>query len=168
MRLALAASVLLLTIAAGCSEGGSAPAAEYKGDEKLPNGMTMKEAIEARQHNLKDLGGAFKAINDQLATPSPNMQEITFAAQEVKNHSMDIDTWFQEGTGPSSGVETEALAKIWEDPSGFTSAAAAFEAAAAKLSDAVTAGDQAAIGAAAKETGATCKACHDAYRLKKD
>ncbi len=162
----LAATLLLAT--AGCDEGGAASSAEYRGDEKLPNGMTIKEAIEARQHNLKDLGGAFKTINDQLAQSTPNMQEIVFAAQEVRNHSQDIDTWFHEGTGPSAGVKTEALDTIWADPEGFAKAVAGFESAAANLHAAATAGDAAAIAAAAKETGAACKACHTTYRLKKD
>src|SRR5262245_30808638 len=102
MRLALAASLSIVLAAAGCSDGGGAPTAEYHGDEKLPKGMTIKEAIEARQHNLKDLGGAFKMVNDQMAAQTPNMQEVSFAAQEVKNHATDIDSWFHEGTGPSS------------------------------------------------------------------
>jgi cytochrome c556 len=166
MRLALAATLLLA--GAACSDGGGTPAANYRGDEKLPNGMTIKEAIEARQHNLKDLGGAFKTINDQLAQSTPNMQEIGFAAHEVRNHSMDLDTWFHEGTGPAAGVKTEALDKIWEDPQGFAKAAADFKATSATLANAATAEDKAALAASAKETGAACKACHTTYRQKKD
>jgi cytochrome c556 len=168
MRLSVCAAAFALALGlAACGES-SAPAADYRGDEKLPNGMTIKEAIEARQHNLKDLGGAFKTINDQLALPEPNLQEIGFAAQEVKNHAADIDTWFHEGTGPSAGVKTEALDKIWGDNPGFLAAAANFEAAATKLQETVVGGDKAAIQAAAKETGGACKACHDNFRLKKD
>jgi cytochrome c556 len=166
MRLTLAVTLLLAT--AACGDGGGATTAGYRGDDKLPNGMTIKEAIEARQHNLKDLGGAFKTINDQLAQATPNMQEIGFAAQEVRNHSMDIDTWFHEGTGPSAGVKTEALDAIWEDPQGFSKVAVNFEAAATTLANAAASGDQTAIAAAAKETGAACKACHTTYRQKKD
>jgi cytochrome c556 len=166
MRLALAAILLLAT--AACGDGGGGVTTEYRGDEELPNGMTIKEAIEARQHNLKDLGGAFKTINDQLAQATPNMQEIGFAAQEVRNHATDIDAWFHDGTGPSAGVKTEALDKIWEDPQGFAKAASDFDAAAATLASASASGDQVAVAAAAKETGAACKACHTTYRQKKD
>ncbi len=171
MRLAALLAAICVSGAAlgGCGDGAPpAPAVEYKGDEKLPNGMSIKEAIEARQHNLKDLGGAFKTINDQLGVNEPNLQEISFAAQEVRNHSQDISSWFQAGTGPSSGVKTEALEKIWEDPAGYAQAIDNFKAAAARLNDAAAAGDREALAAAARETGGTCKGCHDTYRIKKD
>src|SRR5262245_56457549 len=99
--LILAATGLILTLAA-C--GGEAPAA-YHGDDPLPNGMTVKQQIEARQHNLKDLGGAFKTVNDQLKTDAPQLTEIKLAAEEIRSHSQDIANWFPAGTGPESGVK---------------------------------------------------------------
>lgn len=171
MRLAALLAVFCLSGSALAACGDSSPttpATVYKGDEKLPNGMTIKESIEARQHNLKDLGGAFKAINDQLKLGQPNMQEIGFSAQEVRNHSQDIGSWFQPGTGPSSGVKTEALEKIWEDPAGYAKVVDGFKTAATALNDAALAGDRAALDAAARQTGGTCKACHDGYRIEQD
>lgn len=151
----------------GCGGEVAAPAAAYRGDDPLPNGMTVKEQIEARQHNLKDLGGAFKAVNDQLKTDAPQIEQIRLAAQEIASHAREIGNWFPAGTGPDSGVKTEALAIIWTDEAGFKAAAERFGAEAGKLTDVVTTDDLAAIKAQATATGGVCKSCHDTYRLDK-
>lgn len=70
---------------------------------------------------------------------------------------------FPEG---SMGEGSRALASIWEDPEGFAGALAAFEAKALALQTAVQAGDQATIGQAFKDMGATCKSCHNDYRAE--
>jgi len=162
--LVLAFAGLTMTLAA-C--GGEAPVA-YHGDDPLPNGMTVKQQIEARQHNLKDLGGAYKVVNDQLKNDAPQLAEIKLAAQEIRSHSREIGNWFPKGTGPESGVKTEALAAIWVDEASFKTKAQAFDDEAAKLNDAVAMENVDAIKAQAKATGEACKACHDSFRQKKD
>src|SRR5262245_45387967 len=122
---------LALTLAA-C--GGETTAA-YHGDDPLPNGMTVKQQIEARQHNLKDLGGAFKTVNDQLKTDAPQLTEIKLAAEEIRSHSQEIGNWFPAGTGPESGVKTEARAAIWTGQADFKAKAQTFADEAAKLND---------------------------------
>lgn len=159
---------LACVTAAACGGGGATEDVVYRGDEPLENGMTVKEMIESRQHNLKDLGGAFKTINDQLRVDQPNTQEIGFAAAEVLQHSENIGFWFPEGTGPDSGVETEALPSVWSDPEGFAAAVEQFKSAAVELNAAAQAGDLEAVAAAARPTGASCKNCHDNYRIEQD
>lgn len=166
--LRLAALGGLACVLAAC--GGADPAEDvvYRGDEMLENGMTVKEMIESRQHNLKDLGGAYKTINDQLRTNAPNTQEIGFAAAEVLQHAENIGFWFPEGTGLDAGVETETLATVWEDPEGFAAAVEQFKTAAVALNTAAQSGDLEAIGTASRPAGAACKNCHDNYRLDED
>jgi cytochrome c556 len=147
--------------------GGEAPAA-YHGDDPLSNGMTVKQQIEARQHNLKDLGGAYKAVNDQLKNDAPQLTEIKLAAQEIKSHSQEIANWFPKGTGPESGVKTEALAAIWAEEASFKAKAQKFDDEAAKLNDVVAVENIEAIKVQAKATGEACKGCHDNFRQKKD
>jgi cytochrome c556 len=161
------AALAIAGVLAGCG-GKEAPEAVYHGDDPLPNGMTVKQQIEARQHNMKDLGGAFKAVNDQLKLPEPQLEAIRLAAQEIRNHAQEVANWFPAGTGPESGVKTDATAKIWTDQPGFTAVAATFNTEAGKLADLTVADDLAAIGAQAQIAGAACKACHDAYRMKKE
>jgi cytochrome c556 len=162
------AGVTLAATLAACGGEAAAPTAAYHGDDPLPNGMTVKEQIEARQHNLKDLGGAFKTVNDQLKTPEPQHEQIRLAAQEIRSHSKDIANWFPANTGPESGVKTEALAAIWADDPGFKAAAQKFSDEAARLADVVMADDLEAIKTQAQATGGSCKGCHDTFRQKKD
>jgi cytochrome c556 len=157
-----------LMLAASLAACGGEPAAEYHGDDPLPNGMTVKEQIEARQHNLKDLGGAFKTVNDQLKTPAPQLEQIRLAAQEIRSHAQEIAHWFPAGTGPEAGVKTEALAAIWADDPGFKAAAQKLSDEASKLADMVMADDIEAIRTQAQATGGSCKGCHDKFRQRKD
>ena len=131
----------------------------------LSNGMTAAATIEIRQTKLKELGKSFKTISDQLKG-GQDLEAITAAAAVVSAQAVDIGDWFPAGSGPESGVETEALAKIWEDADGFAAVVTQFQEAATGLDAAVATGDMAAITAAFQMTGGKgCKACHDSYRL---
>ncbi len=67
MRRGLAglAALALAGATSGC--GDEQTAAAYHGDDPLPNGKTVGQQIEARQHNLKDLGGANKLMAELTA-----------------------------------------------------------------------------------------------------
>src|SRR5262245_13241813 len=116
LQLRLFATIALAAALSAC--GGETPAAANHGDDPLPNGMTVKQQIEARQKSLKDMGAAFKTVNDQLKSSAPALDQIRPAVQTIKTHAAEIGTWFPKGTGPESGIETEALPKIWEDEAG--------------------------------------------------
>lgn len=153
-------AVLLL---AGC--GGGEPVDPNAGSETLESGMTVRAQIEARQDGYKAIGRNFKAINDQLKTDAPDLEAIQAAAAAMVEASEGMGDWYPAGTGPESGVKTEALAVIWEEPADFAAKISDYEAALAGLSAATTNGDFAAIAAAAQATGPTCGACHDKFRL---
>lgn len=160
--LAVIASLVL------CACGGEAPDAANQGSKMLPNGMTVKQQIEARQKNLKELGAAMKTVSDQLKSSAPSLDAIRPAVQTIKSHAPDLANWFPEGSGPDTGIETEALAVIWEDQGGFQAAHQRLVAESSKLSDLATGEDFAAIGAQVGAVGGACKNCHDNFRLKKD
>jgi len=169
----LAAAVAVLALAACGGEsattdsGAPAPAADA-GSATLPNGVTVKQQIEVRQKALKEMGAAMKTISDQMKSGAPSLDQIRPAVQTIKTHSTELPTWFPAGTGPETGVKTEALAKIWEDQPTFQAAAQRLAGEAAKLSDVATGEDIAAIGAQVGATGAACKNCHDQFRMKKE
>ena len=165
-RLHLPAAVTLAVLLAACG-GENTTTADHSNDT-LPNGMTVKQQIEARQKALKDMGAAFKTVNDQLKSSAPALDQIRPAVQTIKTHAAEIGTWFPKGTGPESGVETAALPKIWEDEATFQAAAQRLGDEAGKLSDVATGEDLAAIGAQAGATGGACKNCHDNFRKKKE
>ncbi|HEY3696030.1 cytochrome c [Phenylobacterium sp.] len=124
------------------------------------------DAVKARQANFKQLGGAFKTINDQLKAGAPDMAAIKAAASRMQALAARAPDWFPAGSGPEAGVKTGAKPEIWSDAAGFATAARGLQAATASLSAAANGGDPAAVRAQVAATGAACKACHDKYRAK--
>jgi cytochrome c556 len=157
-------------LAGACALGLTAcGGAEDSSEATTDASSEFAEVIEARQQNLKNLGGAFKTISDQLRSGSPDVAEIqgaTAKAQEIAN--MDFVSWFPEGSGAESGIDTDALDAIWTDAAGFAEAHEGLVAAAAELNEAALSGDVAEIGAKFQATGAACKNCHDNYRRDDD
>jgi len=161
------ASVLLLTVA--CRSGSEAEVvASADPDRLLTNGMTARQMVDARALHMKDLGGSFKSVRDQLKSSNPNTSLVRIAAQEVKFASDDLPTWFPEGTGPDTGLEMRAFAKVWSDPEGFAAASAEFQESAAALHASVQREDLEGTSDLVRAVGASCKGCHDRYRAEED
>tara|TARA_R110000824_G_scaffold50894_5_gene141878 strand:- start:714 stop:1229 length:516 start_codon:yes stop_codon:yes gene_type:complete len=154
-----------LTLLSACGQNGETDAVSEAASVELPGGGTVKEQIEARQAQLKKMGKAFKAISDQLKASSPDLAQIQAAAAVVPKEAAGMVDWFPEGTGPESGIKTEALPIIWDNKADFNDKVASMQDAAAKLETVAQEGDVAAIAAAFQTTGGTCKSCHDKYRL---
>lgn len=154
-----------LILLSACGDTGETDTASETANVELANGMTVKAQIEARQAQLKNIGKAFKAISDQLKADSPDVAIIQAATAVVPKEAAGMVDWFPAGTGPESGVETDALPIIWEETADFNEKVAAMQEAAAKLDATAQGGDVAAIATAFKTTGGTCKSCHDKYRL---
>lgn len=126
------------------------------------------EVVKARQQSLKTLGAAFKAIRDELKTDSPDAAKIRKASADITQAAGAIDKWFPAGTGPDSGVKTDAKAEVWTDPAGFASAREAFVREAHKWAQLGNSTDAAAWKEGAASLGQSCKGCHDKYRVKKE
>jgi cytochrome c556 len=131
-------------------------------------GLSGQEAVDARQHNLKDLGGAFKAVRDQLRKSQPDMTQLTQAAEQMEQLAADMHNWFPKGSGPSADVETDAKAEIWSDPKGFATVLNRFRTEAPKLLTLAKAGDAEGLKKQVGAVGASCKGCHDKYRVPQD
>ena len=69
--------------------------------------------------------------------------------------------------GPGTQGKSNAKPEVWSDAAGFKAAQTKFEGAVVKLSAAADSGDLYKLRAAFGDVGASCKACHDAYRVKK-
>jgi len=160
------AAILGLGLLGACggsgSEGGT-PAADAE-PVVLENGLTPQEQIEMRQTQLKKFGKAFKAMNDELKSSSPDVAAIQAAAATLPVESAGMEDWFPAGSGPESGVKTDALPAIWENRADFDEKIVKFKAASDVLVAASATGDLTAIGDAFGMTGGTCKSCHDTYR----
>ena len=127
--------------------------------------IDAKKAVADRQANFKQIGGAFKAISDQLKSPTPDMAVLEASAAKMASLGGQADAWFPKGTGPSKTYKTAAKPEIWKDAAGIAAAAAALKTETAKLSEAANSGNLDAFKAQVRPVGMACKGCHDKYRV---
>lgn len=125
---------------------------------------SASETIAARQANFKKIGGATKAIKDELGGGA-DKAKIAAAARTIAATARAQAKLFPAGTGPSSGVKTDALPAIWTQRAAFDAALRKLVAEADKLAAVARAGDAAAMGAQFRAVGGSCKSCHDQFRL---
>lgn len=126
--------------------------------------QTPQATIEARQANFKALARAFKELNDELKRSSPRADVLRTASADLQRAASRIGGFFPAGTGPESGLKTDALPAIWQNPAGFAEAARRNNAAVEALVAASRTGDVERIRAATGAVGPTCKGCHDSFR----
>lgn len=123
-----------------------------------------QKAVSARQAGYKQMGAAFKAINDELKAGSPDTKAITANAAKMRDLSTQAPNWFPRGSGPEAGVKTKAKANIWAEPAKFTTAMASLRTESAKLHTVAASGDVNAIRAQVRAVGASCGGCHKPFR----
>jgi cytochrome c556 len=126
------------------------------------------EIIKGRQQGLKSLGAAFKVVRDELKSDNPDGARIRKAAADVSEAAGAIKDWFPAGTGPDSGIKTDAKAEIWTEAAGFATAEQAFVREAGKFVRVTSGPDAAAWKEGAASLGQACKGCHDSYRVRKE
>ena len=125
------------------------------------------DTVRTRVAGLREVGAAFKAINDGLRGNEPQLVLIRQSAREIRNAARAQYTWFPAGSGPQAGVKTAAKPEIWTQAQSFKAAQDAFATQANAFHKAAAGTDVAKIRAAAKKLGATCKGCHDSFRTEK-
>ena len=96
------------------------------------------------------------------------MTQVQEAAGQIAKAAAAIDTWFPQGSGPESKIETDAKSEIWADPQGFQTAAKALKAEAPKMQQLANANDLAGVKAQVGKLGGACKGCHDKFRVPQD
>ncbi|MET4519063.1 cytochrome c [Bradyrhizobium sp. I1.7.5] len=121
--------------------------------------------IKPRQDKLRDMGGALKAINDELKKGRIDWDNtVVPSAQTLKDRSAYLLNWFPKGSGPESGAKTYALPTIWQRNDDFVKLGKAVQDEAAKLNQVALSKDGNALKAKVEAMGKACKACHDSYR----
>lgn len=150
MKIVAALTALSLTLAASYAAYAASPVAE--------------KAVADRKGNLKEIGGAFKTINDELKTGSPDFNSVRPAARNIADRAPFLLKMFPKGSGPESGVKTRAKPEIWTNNAAFVKLQNDMVAAARSLNAAAIKGDVAALTAARTSLGGTCKSCHDQFR----
>jgi cytochrome c556 len=139
-------------------------AAAPTGPAAMPAATDVAAFMKARHENYEMLGANMKVLQDNFKSDTPDMAAATAAAVNVKAFADAMGDWFPAGTGPDSGIESEAKANIWTDRATFDAAHAKLQVEAGKLAAAT---DAAAFKAQFPATGGSCKNCHDTFREEK-
>lgn len=123
------------------------------------------DVIRTRIAGLRELGAAFKNVNDGLRGGDPQIVLIQQSARQIKAASQAQYRWFPAGSGPAPGLKTAAKPEIWSKPAEFRTAQDGLARTAAALERAAMSGNADAIRSAARGLGGNCKACHDQFRV---
>lgn len=122
------------------------------------------DSVRARVHGYRELGAAFKAVNDGLRG-EPQTVLIQQSARLIRNSAREQYAWFPTGSDASAGVRTAAKPEIWARPAQFRAAQDAFARQADVFQRAAASGNVATMRAEARKLGGTCKGCHDQFRV---
>jgi cytochrome c556 len=120
----------------------------------------------ARSDYMHSLGKPAKAMRDELQKASPDIAALKAYAADIAKVAPDLPAHFPAGSGPDSGVKTEAKANIWTDAAGFKKDADGLASAATALNAAAQGGNIDAVKAAFGNLGQTCKTCHTTYKTE--
>ena len=125
------------------------------------------EFFAKKEDAIKYRQGAFQLIRAHFANLQPVVKgQVPYdkAAVAADVYVLDVVSrlpWVAFAKGTEGGG---ADAAIWKDPAGFVKAQERFQVSLKQLTVAADSGDLAKLRAAVGDTGASCKACHDAFR----
>jgi cytochrome c556 len=128
-----------------------------------------QELVSQRVDEMKQMGGALKAIKKFIKGETDDAALIGIAAQTIKNISMSASKLFPEGTGHGDAgiVESRAKQEIWFEMDKFQDSFNQLSMAGDKLIVASKTADKGALLAALKEAGGSCGGCHKPFRMPK-
>jgi cytochrome c556 len=122
------------------------------------------EAIAARQKILKSMGDATKPVGAMLKGEAPfDLAVVQTALKTYVDGTKQLPDLFPDDS--KTGAKTEALPRIWEEKTRFSSIYAKLGDDAAAALTAIN--DEASFKANMGKVLGNCKACHDDFRQKK-
>ena len=123
-----------------------------------------EDAVKYRQAGLQLIASHFGRMQPVMKGQAP-YDAVAIKANVELLKTLSALPWAGFVEGSQAG--TSAKPDVWTDASGFKAAQAKFEGAVDKLSVAANSGDLDRVRVAFGDVGASCKACHDSYRVKK-
>lgn len=181
-RITVISASVCLTLLGACDSGGATasatqtpePAATAPAPAQSDAGAAPK-VDRAMSKAAKERKAVFTLILKNFG-PLGGMARgrMPFDADVVKKNSMHVqhlsamvgDVFVTDTRG--SGVESDALDAIWEQPEKFAQKIAAFETAAAGLVEVSASGDEGLTKAAIGRVGKACGSCHDDFKVDDD
>ncbi|HEX7874287.1 MAG TPA: cytochrome c [Sphingobium sp.] len=124
------------------------------------------DPVAARIHGYRDLGSAFKNVQDELRSSTPQPYILQLSARQIRDAARQQYGWFPAGSGPRPGVKTAAKPIIWQQPAQFKAAQDALSTQANGFYQAVASGDMSKVRLQAKSLGQSCGACHRTFRVE--
>jgi cytochrome c556 len=122
--------------------------------------------VRARIAAFRQLGAAYKAVTDGVR--ASELEKVRQASRRIVAASHAMYGWFPRGSGPQRGVKTAARPDIWMRPAEFRAKQDAFARESAAFERVARSSDAGAIRTVARRLGATCKGCHDDFRVPND
>jgi cytochrome c556 len=145
----------------------TAIAAAFLAAAALPPALAQEtkpeDAVKYREAIMHIVGGHTGGFFAVLQGKVPHKDALAYHANGLAAATKHIKPAFAQNT---TGEKSKAKDSIWAEGSDFNKLADDAEKAATQLASAVAAGDQAAIGTAARAVGGACKACHDKYQAE--
>jgi cytochrome c556 len=123
-----------------------------------------EDAVKYRQSALQLIASHFGRMQPVMKGQVPYDAAAIKANVELLK-TLSVLPWAGFVVGSQAG--TSAKPEVWSDAAGFKAAQSKFEGAVDKLAVAANSGDLDRVRAAFGDVGASCKACHDSYRVKK-
>ena len=126
----------------------------------LAQGTDPAQIILARRDGLRAVGAHMEAMG-AIAQARGDIAPAVARIEAIQAFFVNFPDRFPANT---QAGETRALAAVFTDRAGFTTAYNNLTTQLATLRAAAASGDSAAFGPALQATGAACGACHRAYR----
>ena len=122
--------------------------------------------VKERMDAMKAIGKAMKSL-DAMAkgTAGYHADVVKAASRTIKGHAEAFDRLFPDTNDSRKSHVTEAAPAIWSDKPAFLALATELAEAATKLEDITERGQ---LPKHLKALGATCKGCHEKFRIKKN
>lgn len=124
----------------------------------------QQDIVDERQKGFKALGGAMKTLRNELKGGEPDSAKISKAAEEMANLSAKIPHWFPKGSGPDSGIDTDALAYIWKNNEKFTRISNDLISDTKAMVPLAAGTDYSAVKKQLMKVKDNCSSCHDSFR----
>lgn len=122
---------------------------------------TPEDAKDYRAAIMTTFRGHIGAASMVVRGLVDNNGQLLAHAEGLANSANELENLWPEG---SNVGESESLPVIWEDPEKFAEAIDALVTATTAFEEAAAGGDPAAIGAAFRQVGMSCRGCHDNFR----
>lgn len=124
------------------------------------------DIVATRIAGFREVGAAFKNINDELKSSTPQSYVIQISARQIRDYARQHYGWFPAGSGQKPGLKTAAKAEIWSQAAAFKAAQDGFAKQANAFATVAASGDMAKIRGQAKLLGQSCATCHRSFRVE--